>query len=103
MMRGVQVVLGYVSIGIHSYWSADEVTEFWELWTNGDESIWDSFRQAVTDNSYAVGGHNAEIAAVTGFSVGKLKTDLHRARAEMRRRLGLYLGQRAGTTRGNEL
>lgn len=44
-----------------------------------------------------------EIATITGASVGKLKTDLHRARAEMRRRLGLYLGKRAGTTRGDEL
>ncbi|HYY98936.1 MAG TPA: sigma-70 family RNA polymerase sigma factor, partial [Pyrinomonadaceae bacterium] len=33
-----------------------------------------------------------EIAEITGFSVGKLKTDLHRARAEMRRRVGPYLG-----------
>ena len=32
-----------------------------------------------------------EIAAVTGFSIPKLKTDLHRARAEMRRRIGPYL------------
>ncbi|HEV3469936.1 MAG TPA: sigma-70 family RNA polymerase sigma factor [Pyrinomonadaceae bacterium] len=33
-----------------------------------------------------------EIAEITGFSIGKLKTDLHRARAEMRRRVGPYLG-----------
>ncbi len=33
-----------------------------------------------------------EISEITGFSVGKLKTDLHRARAVMRRRLGPYLG-----------
>ncbi|HZI19826.1 MAG TPA: sigma-70 family RNA polymerase sigma factor [Pyrinomonadaceae bacterium] len=33
-----------------------------------------------------------EIAEITGSSVGKLKTDLHRARAEMRRRIGPYLG-----------
>lgn len=33
-----------------------------------------------------------EIAEITGFSVGKLKTDLHRARAEMRRRIGPYVG-----------
>jgi RNA polymerase sigma-70 factor, ECF subfamily len=32
-----------------------------------------------------------EIATITGFSIAKLKTDLHRARAEMRRRLGPYL------------
>lgn len=33
-----------------------------------------------------------EIADITGFSVPKLKTDLHRARAEMRRRIEPYLG-----------
>jgi RNA polymerase sigma-70 factor (ECF subfamily) len=33
-----------------------------------------------------------EIARVTGFSIPKLKTDLHRARAEMRRRIRPYLG-----------
>ena len=33
-----------------------------------------------------------EIAAITGFSIAKLKTDLHRARAEMRRRVQPYLG-----------
>lgn len=33
-----------------------------------------------------------EIAAITGFSIAKLKTDLHRARLEMRRRLRPYLG-----------
>jgi RNA polymerase sigma-70 factor (ECF subfamily) len=33
-----------------------------------------------------------EIAEITGFSVPKLKTDLHRARAEMRRRIEPYLG-----------
>jgi RNA polymerase sigma-70 factor (ECF subfamily) len=33
-----------------------------------------------------------EIAEITGFSVPKLKTDLHRARAEMRRRIRPYLG-----------
>src|SRR5262245_22396945 len=33
-----------------------------------------------------------EIAEITGFSVPKLKTDLHRARAEMRRRIKPYLG-----------
>jgi RNA polymerase sigma-70 factor, ECF subfamily len=32
-----------------------------------------------------------EISAITGHSIGKLKTDLHRARAEMRKRLGPYL------------
>ena len=33
-----------------------------------------------------------EIAEITGSSVGKLKTDLHRARNEMRKRIGPYLG-----------
>src|SRR3954470_9551024 len=33
-----------------------------------------------------------EIAEITGFSVAKLKTDLHRARAEMRRRISAYAG-----------
>ncbi len=32
-----------------------------------------------------------DIAKITGYSVGKLKTDLHRARAEMRQRLQPYL------------
>lgn len=32
-----------------------------------------------------------EISEITGFSVPKLKTDLHRARAEMRRRIQPYL------------
>jgi RNA polymerase sigma-70 factor (ECF subfamily) len=32
-----------------------------------------------------------EIAAITGFSIAKLKTDLHRARAEMRRLIRPYL------------
>lgn len=32
-----------------------------------------------------------EIAVITGFSIAKLKTDLHRARAEMRRRVGPYV------------
>jgi RNA polymerase sigma-70 factor (ECF subfamily) len=32
-----------------------------------------------------------EIAEITGFSIAKLKTDLHRARAEMRRRIKPYL------------
>ena len=32
-----------------------------------------------------------EIAAITGFSIPKLKTDLHRAKAEMRRRIRPYL------------
>ena len=33
-----------------------------------------------------------EIASITGFSIAKLKTDLHRARAEMRRRISPYAG-----------
>src|ERR1041385_5583869 len=33
-----------------------------------------------------------EIAAITGFSLAKLKTDLHRARAEMRKRIRPYAG-----------
>ena len=41
-----------------------------------------------------------EIAAVTGASVAKLKTDMHRARAEMRRRLLPYL-EGSGRIRGH--
>jgi RNA polymerase sigma-70 factor (ECF subfamily) len=33
-----------------------------------------------------------EIAEITGSSIAKLKTDLHRARAEMRRRISPYAG-----------
>src|SRR5215510_4539385 len=33
-----------------------------------------------------------EIAMITGFSLAKLKTDLHRARAEMRKRISSYAG-----------
>lgn len=32
-----------------------------------------------------------EISAITGHSIGKLKTDLHRARAEMRKMISPYL------------
>jgi RNA polymerase sigma-70 factor, ECF subfamily len=32
-----------------------------------------------------------EIAEITGFSIPKLKTDLHRARTEMRKRVGQYV------------
>ncbi len=32
-----------------------------------------------------------EISAITGHSIGKLKTDLHRARLEMRKRIAPYL------------
>ena len=35
-----------------------------------------------------------EIAEITGFSLGKVKTDLHRARVEMRRRIRPYLETR---------
>lgn len=35
-----------------------------------------------------------EISEITGFSIPKVKTDLHRARAEMRRRMSSYLGVR---------
>ncbi|QQS46864.1 MAG: sigma-70 family RNA polymerase sigma factor [Acidobacteriota bacterium] len=34
-----------------------------------------------------------EISRITGHSIGKLKTDLHRARAEMRKMMGSYLNQ----------
>lgn len=34
-----------------------------------------------------------EIAEITGFSIPKIRNDLHRARAEMRRRLSPYLGE----------
>lgn len=37
-----------------------------------------------------------EIAEITGSTIAKLKTDLHRARAEMRRRLGPYLALSGG-------
>ncbi|MBX7221867.1 MAG: sigma-70 family RNA polymerase sigma factor [Blastocatellia bacterium] len=33
-----------------------------------------------------------EIAEITGFSIPKIKTDLHRAKAEMRKRIRPYLG-----------
>jgi RNA polymerase sigma-70 factor (ECF subfamily) len=33
-----------------------------------------------------------EIAGITGFSLAKLKTDLHRARAEMRKKISPYAG-----------
>lgn len=33
-----------------------------------------------------------EIAEITGFSIPKIRNDLHRARAEMRRRLSSYMG-----------
>ncbi len=35
-----------------------------------------------------------EIAEMTGFSMAKVRNDLHRARAEMRRRLQPFLGER---------
>ena len=42
----------------------------------------------------------AEISGVTGSSVGKLKTDLYRARSEMRARLTSYLGRKSSGERG---
>ena len=41
-----------------------------------------------------------EISAITGSSVGKLKTDMHRARMEMRRKLQPYLGGDSSRMRG---
>ncbi len=41
-----------------------------------------------------------EISRITGSSVGKLKTDLHRARMEMRESLMPYLGEQAAGRRG---
>lgn len=38
-----------------------------------------------------------EIAEITGSSIPKLKTDLHRARAEMRRRIQPYVGASFGS------
>ena len=32
-----------------------------------------------------------EIVEITGFTLAKVKTDLHRARSEMRRRVGPYV------------
>lgn len=41
-----------------------------------------------------------EISAITGHSIGKLKTDLHRARAEMRKKIEPYL--RSARQQGTE-
>ncbi len=41
-----------------------------------------------------------EISSITGASVGKLKTDLHRARHEMRRRLVPFYGNHVPGSRG---
>jgi RNA polymerase sigma-70 factor (ECF subfamily) len=41
-----------------------------------------------------------EISRITGSSVGKLKTDLHRARSQMQQRLAAYLGEQAEGRRG---
>jgi RNA polymerase sigma-70 factor, ECF subfamily len=41
-----------------------------------------------------------EIAAITGAGIGKLKTDLHRARLEMRRKLAPFTRERDGGMRG---
>lgn len=35
-----------------------------------------------------------EISEITGFSIPKIRNDLHRARLEMRRRLSVYLGDK---------
>ncbi len=42
-----------------------------------------------------------EIIAITGASIGKLKTDLHRARLEMRRMLEPYVNRQTPEMRGN--
>lgn len=42
-----------------------------------------------------------EISAITGHSIGKLKTDLHRARAEMRKKIEPYL--RSARQQGTEV
>jgi RNA polymerase sigma-70 factor (ECF subfamily) len=41
-----------------------------------------------------------EISRITGSSVGKLKTDLHRARSQMQQRLVAFLGDQAHGKRG---
>lgn len=41
-----------------------------------------------------------EISRITGASIGKLKTDLHRARLEMRQRLVPYLNEHSAGKRG---
>jgi len=41
-----------------------------------------------------------EISRITGASIGKLKTDLHRARLEMRQRLVPYLSEQTAGKRG---
>jgi RNA polymerase sigma-70 factor (ECF subfamily) len=41
-----------------------------------------------------------QISAITGASIGKLKTDLHRARIEMRQKLLPYLGEGVLGSRG---
>jgi RNA polymerase sigma-70 factor (ECF subfamily) len=43
-----------------------------------------------------------EIARITGASVPKLKTDMHRARMAMRRRLAPYIGGQVPGTRGDQ-
>ncbi len=43
-----------------------------------------------------------EIARITGASIPKLKTDMHRARMAMRRRLAPYLGSQAAAIRGDQ-
>jgi RNA polymerase sigma-70 factor, ECF subfamily len=41
-----------------------------------------------------------DISSITGASIGKLKTDLHRARLEIRQRLRPYLGRESAGKRG---
>ncbi len=41
-----------------------------------------------------------EISVITGSSIGKLKTDMHRARMQMRRKLQPYLGGDSSRMRG---
>ncbi len=43
-----------------------------------------------------------EIASITGASIPKLKTDMHRARLAVRRRLAPYLEGRTAGTRGEQ-
>ncbi|HEX8853661.1 MAG TPA: sigma-70 family RNA polymerase sigma factor [Pyrinomonadaceae bacterium] len=53
----------------------------------------DEDKRAVFVLKFYHGRSYEEIAAVTGFSPAKVRNDLHRARAEMRRRLKHYAGR----------
>jgi hypothetical protein len=68
MMRGAQVALGFAGLYVGANWTANEESEFWENWTDGNMGIWPAWGQAVVDNSYAVAHHNAEITVVNGNS-----------------------------------